>query len=117
MSYPVRNSVKWVEENDKIVLIYPKDFSKLETWLHSRLGGPDTIRRPLDEVGSKIWIMCDGKHMVKDICDELDEQYHEDIEPVLDRVTKFLEILLRSNLIKLSLSRVYKKKLRVIKKE
>jgi hypothetical protein len=117
MSYPVRSHVKWVEEKDKIVLIYPKDFSNLESWLHKRLGGPDTIRRPLDEVGSKIWLMCDGKHMVKDICDELDEQYHEDIEPVLDRVSKFLEILLRSNLISLKQSQINPKKLRVVKKE
>jgi hypothetical protein len=115
--YPVRNRVKCEEEDDKIILIYPKDFSGVENWLHKRIGGPDVIKRPLDEVGSKIWRMCDGKHTVNDICSELDEIYHEDIEPVLDRVSKFLEILIRSNLIRFSTKRVFPKKLRVIKKQ
>jgi len=61
--------------------------------------------------------MCDGKHTLKDICTELDEQYHEEIEPVLDRVWKFLEKLLSINLIRLSPKRVYPKKLRITKKK
>jgi hypothetical protein len=107
--------VKWVKSGDKVVLIYPKDFSSLEKWMHKRIGGPDVIKRPLDEIGSKIWIMCDGKHTVNDICAELDEIYHEDIEPVLDRVIRFLEILAKSNLVQLSVKREFPKKLRVIK--
>ncbi len=116
-SYPVRNKVKWVLEDDRVVLIYPKDFSKFETWLHKRIGGPDMIRRPLDEIGTHIWMMCDGKHTIQDICTELDEIYHEDIEPVLDRVSKFLEILVKSNLIQISSKRVYSKKLRVVRND
>ncbi len=115
--YPVRNQVKWQKEDDKVVLIYPKDFSKFESWLHKRIGGPDTIRRPMDEVGSRIWLMCDGRHTVNDICSELDEIYHEDVEPVLDTVSKFLEVLARSNLIRLSTKREYPKKLRAVKKK
>lgn len=115
--YPVRNRVKWITENDRITLIYPKDFSKFETWLHKRLGGPDMIRRPLDDKGSKIWLMCDGNHTIEEICTELDEQYHEEIEPVLDRVWKFLEVLLKSNLIRISPKRVYPKKLRKSKEK
>ena len=113
--YPVQNKVKWNIESERVVLVYPKDFSKFETWLQKRIGGPDMIRRPLDEVGSKIWLMCDGKHNVNDICTELDEIYHEDVEPVLDRVSRFLEMLLRSNLVRLSPKRVYPKIQRVVK--
>jgi hypothetical protein len=116
-SYPARNKVKWVLEDEKVVLIYPKDFSKIENWLHKRIGGPDMIRRPLDEIGSRIWMMCDGKHTIQEICTELDEIYHEDIEPVLDRVSKFLEILVKSNLIQISSKRVYPNKLRVEKND
>lgn len=116
-TYPIRNRVKWVHENERIVLIYPKDFSKFESWLHQRIGGPNSIRRPLDEIGSKIWLMADGKHTVMDICTILDDEYREDIEPVFDRVRKFLEILLRSNLIRLSSKKMGPKKLRVIKEK
>ena len=73
------------------------------------------IKRPMDDIGSKIWLMCDGRHTVNDICTELDEIYHEDVEPVLDRVSKLLEVLIRSNLIRLSMKPVNPKKLRVVK--
>ena len=115
--YPVRHPVKWVVEDEKIILIYPKNFSKFEIWLHNRIGGPDKIRRPLDEVGSKIWLMCDGKHTIEYICSELHEQYKEEIEPVLERVWKFVELLLKHNLIYISATRVYPKKRRKTKKK
>lgn len=114
--YPIRNPVKWKKVKDRIVLVYPKNFTGFESWLHKRIGGPGIIRRPLDELGSKIWLMCDGKHTIEYICTELDEQYHEDVEPVLDRVSKFLEILLKQNLIRLSPTRDYLRKKRVLKR-
>ncbi len=116
MVYPNRNPVKWNLENERVILVYPKNFTKFEAWLHKRIGGPEEIRRPLDEIGSKIWLMCDGKFTIKDICTELDEQYHEEVEPVLDRVSKFLEILLKQNLIRISNKCRQLRKLRVIKK-
>jgi hypothetical protein len=115
--YPVRQPVKWEIENERVILIYPKNFTKFENWLHDRIGGPDIIQRPLDEVGSKIWLMCDGKHTIEYICTELDEQYREEIEPVLDRVWKFLEVLLKQNLVYISKERVYPKKKRVTRKK
>ena len=114
--YPVRNPVKWAHENGKVVLSYKKDFGKFEKALHKRLGGPDVIRRPLDEKGSRIWELCDGQHTLKDICDDMDAKYKEDIEPVLDRVWKYLELLIKLNLIHLESEPVLPKKRRVVKK-
>jgi hypothetical protein len=113
--YPVRNPVKWVRENDRIVLIYKKDFTRFEKKLQNKIGGPEDIRRPLDDKGSRIWEMCDGQHTLKDICGEMDELFHEEIEPVLDRVWKFLELLLQLNLIRLETEPVKPKKRRVVK--
>ncbi len=115
--YPVRGRVKWEDDDGQVVLIYPKNFTKFEEWLHKKISGPDMIRRPLDEIGSKIWLMCDGKHDISSICTELDDQYHEDVEPVLDRVVKFLETLLSLNLVRLSTKREYRKKKRALKKK
>lgn len=114
--YPVRYPVKWSHEGDRVVLTYPKDFTKFEHALHKRLGGPDVIRRPLDEKGSKIWERCDGRHTLQDICEEMDALFQEDIEPVLDRVWKFLELLLKLNLIRLESHPVVPKRRRVVKK-
>ena len=101
-AYPMRAPVKWRMESGKAVIIYSKDFNKLEKKLHSVVGGPQNIRRPLDEVGTDIWLMCDGKHTIFDICTDLDAKHHEKVEPVVKRVTSFLEILLKLNLLSLS---------------
>lgn len=97
---PIRNeAVKWEEEDGKIVLVYPKNFTRFEKFLHRRFGGPNDIRRPLDEKGTLIWKMCDGEHNIHEICQDLYKEFREDIEPVLRRVWGFLEILHNLNLI------------------
>ncbi|MEM2869525.1 MAG: PqqD family protein [Thermoplasmata archaeon] len=71
-----------------------------------KLGGSPEIRRRLDRPGSDIWFLCDGRHTVAEICDEMDKKYREELEPVLTRVTKFLEMLLARNLIYLRKEKV-----------
>ena len=62
---PKRNEeVKWVEEEGLVVLIYPKNFTRFERFLHKHVGGPKDIRRLLDDKGTFIWKMCDGDHNV-----------------------------------------------------
>ena len=108
---PVRNEeVNWKEEDEKIVLIYPKNFTRLEKFLHRHLGGPDNIRRPLDKKGAFIWKMCDGDHNVNEICHATYNEFKEDIEPVLKRVWGFLEILHNLNLITFDVSDTEKKR-------
>jgi len=97
---PVRNEeVNWEEEDGQIILIYPKNFTRFEGFLHRHLGGPDNIRRPLDKKGTFIWNMCDGEHNVDEICRATYKEFKEDIEPVLRRVWGFLQILHNLNLI------------------
>lgn len=97
---PLRNEeVNWIEDEGRVILIYPKNFTKFEKFLHRHIGGPDNIRRPLDDKGTFIWKMCDGKHNVHEICQATYNEFKEDIEPVLKRVWGFLEILLQLNLI------------------
>lgn len=107
---PIRNEeVKWEEENGRVVLIYPKNFSRLERFLHRHLGGPKNIRRPLDDKGTFIWKMCNGKHNVHEICNGSYKEFKEDIEPVVKRVWGFLEILLKLNLITIEVPEEEKK--------
>ena len=101
---PVRTSdenIKWEYENDIIVITYPKNFGKLEKWLHERIGGPGEVRRPLDKYTSHIWKLCDGENSILDIITDFDEQFGEDVAPATDRVQLFLEKLLELRLITL----------------
>lgn len=99
---PIRNEeVEWEEEDGRVVLIYPKNFTRFERFLHRHVGGPENIRRPLDDKGTFIWKMCDGDHNVHEICKDIYKEFKEDIEPVVRRVWGFLETLLKLGLITL----------------
>jgi len=100
MVYPIRNPMVEVEREDgKVVLIYKKSFSRFERWLHKLVGGPENIRRPLDDMGTEIWDLCDGEYNIGEICRIMDDRYHEKIEPVLPRIWGFIEMLLKRNLV------------------
>jgi len=98
-AYPVRNPVKWRMEDKKAVIIYKKSLGKVEKRIQTVVGGPENIRRPLDDKGTEIWLMCDGNHSIMDICVEMDRKYKEEMEPVVKRVGTFIEMLLKLNLI------------------
>ncbi|UCH89285.1 MAG: PqqD family protein [Thermoplasmata archaeon] len=100
-AYPVRNPVAWHKERGVAVIIFKKNLTRFEQSLQRRIGGPMSIRRTLDEKGTIIWELCDGRHRIKDICDVMDEKYQEDIEPVFEYVHKVLLMLLERGLIHL----------------
>lgn len=53
----------------------------------------------LDEKGSFIWKLCDGKTTVKDIGLRMREEFGDSIEPLYDRLGVFLQTLEKSHLI------------------
>jgi len=104
LAYPVRteNRLEWKADARGLVTVtHRKDLRRWEKWLMKKVGGSPVINRKLDAPGSDIWRLCDGRHTVADICGIMDQKYKEDMEPVLTRVVKFLEMLLERNLISL----------------
>ena len=102
LSYPMWNDskeVKWVEKDGIVVVEYPKNFSRFEKWMHGKIGGPSTIKRPLDKIGSDMWRLCDGKHTLLDICRVMSGKYKEEIEPVFKRVPTFISQLFMLGLV------------------
>ncbi len=87
------------EDEGTVVLIYKKNFTRFERWLHKLIGGPEYIRRPLDRPGTTIWDLCDGEHTILDIVNEVEELYREDVAPALPRVAKFVQMLRERNLV------------------
>ncbi|MDI6856059.1 MAG: PqqD family protein [Candidatus Thermoplasmatota archaeon] len=100
-SIPIKQAVSWSLENGRVVIVVKKHFTKLEKFLQKYLKGPEYVKVPLDTLGSAIWLLCDGEHTIKDICDEMSKSYKEAIEPAVPRITKFLAMLLRRNFIRL----------------
>ena len=87
--FPIRKDVEWeVSESNDVVISMMKDLSSFETKISDFLGAPKVVRRPLDEMNSKLWILMDGTMSLDEIIDEMNEQFAEKIAPVSERVTR-----------------------------
>lgn len=86
---PVRNYNHIVEDESKVAVLVPRFTNKfLVKYLVPKLKSPD-IKVKLDKFGSAAWLKADGNRNVQTICDELLSEFGEDINPVIERVTKF----------------------------
>ena len=61
------DDVKCIYEDNKIVIIYPKKFGRIEKWVKNKIGGTEEIRRPLDKFTTFIWEKCDGNNNIAQI--------------------------------------------------
>ena len=53
----------------------------------------------LDDVGSFIWRHCDGEHTVEQIGAELEASFGERVQPVEERLTRFIHQLVQGGMI------------------
>lgn len=99
---PRRNpTVEWEEDGETglVTLVYPKNFTRFERFLSFFLRPVPLLRRPLDEPGSFIWLMCDGDTDIATICTAVDDAFKEEMEPVLRRVVGFIEMMAKRGLV------------------
>lgn len=96
---PVKNR-DWEELEDKqIVILQPKFRNRwLARWLLPRMKRP-YFQVKLDEFGSWVWNRCDGEKTVREIGTEMRAKFGEKIEPVYDRLERFLRQLEESKFI------------------
>jgi hypothetical protein len=95
-------ALKWeTEGNGQVVLLVPK-FRKgpLATWLMPRIT-IQNIRVKLDEHGSFVWKLCDGKTTVYTISEKIKEKFGDDFDPNYERVGKFITQLTRDKFLAL----------------
>ncbi len=110
--YPVRLPVWWARRGGagthpvtagvsgrRVVLRFEKKFNRLERMAHRLLGGSKEIRRPLDDLNSLLWELCDGNRSFAEICRSLDSTFHERVAPVQERTALGLRNLKMLNCI------------------
>jgi hypothetical protein len=98
---PRRTLDTWTrrESDGNVVITHPKPFGKVERGLAKALRGSLVVNRPLDEYGSEIWVLCDGRHSVEQIARSLEARFKERFEPAVPRTLKFLELLAKHGLV------------------
>ena len=103
--FPVRKEVDWEElDSEKIVIVVNKDLSSVEEKVANFLGAPKTVRRPLDEMNSKLWLLMDGKMSVDQIVSEMDRVFREKIAPVNERVNRSIADFVNLGLVELRMN-------------
>lgn len=91
---------KWEQlESGRAVILVPKfESHKLGRWLMQRMARPN-YRVKLDEVGSFVWLRCDGATDLAQIARSLHERFGAQVEPVSERLSTFFKTLDRSKAI------------------
>mgnify|MGYP000916606734 CR=1 FL=1 len=92
--------IDWELENEKVILLVPKFRHRiLQRWLVPHLAKPN-FRVQLDAVGSAFWKWCDGTKTLEEIKIEMKNQFGEQIEPIDDRLSRFVCQLADSKFLK-----------------
>ena len=98
---PERSMNFETHEDETVTILVPKFNGKiLGKYLQPRLKHP-YMHIHLDDFGSFVWNMCDGKTTVRQIGDGLRTKFGESVEPVNERLALFIRQLESSSYIKI----------------
>jgi len=85
---PDRN-IEYETDDDMVTLLTPRFKNRfLNKYLQPRLKNR-YFRVDLDEIGSFVWLLCDGSRTAGEIADKMSNHFGEDVEPVMERLKLF----------------------------
>jgi len=97
---PLKQYTHEIEENGQVSVLVPRFTNKyLVKYLSPRLKSP-FVKAKLDEFGSQVWLEIDGEKNVQSISENLLRKFGDRIQPVNERLTKFLTQLYTYSFIK-----------------
>ncbi len=102
---PVRNVQHEMNEEQKVVLLIPKFRSRLTVRYLLPLLAKPYFKLKLDTYGSFVWGRIDGRTTVLRIAEDMKAHYGESVEPVYERVGKFIQMMQREKFVTLNYSK------------
>ena len=96
---PVRNYDHVVEDSGLISVLVPKFDIKWIDKIMSKIIKSRFFKAKLDEFGTETWLEIDGVKSVQMISNQLSKKFGDKINPVNERLTKFLSELYKNNFI------------------
>jgi hypothetical protein len=98
---PERNR-RWEKTGDgRIYLLVPRFTNRLMKKIALGFGKSELVKVNLDDKGTVVWMLIDGKKNVKQIGDLMEKQEGETRPQVYERLSEFLSILARNRFIRL----------------
>jgi hypothetical protein len=87
-------TVHFEVDNSRIVTVLaPRFKNRFLKRLLVRAGREESIRVTLDDIGSEVWLLCDGARNVGEIGDLLRGKFRERVEPCYERLRIFFQQL------------------------
>lgn len=100
---PVRNpALNWTTDDNGIITLEIENKGVANRIAQKLLKKPKITYIHLDENGSFVWPLIDGKRTVMDIAQLVDEHFGEKAKPLYERLVKFFQILESYNFAKLN---------------
>jgi hypothetical protein len=99
--YPVRAPVPWVREEGCVVVLLPKPLGPLGQAARALTKGPGHVRVPLDEVGTRAFLLADGSRTAGTLAEDLEREFGERAGP-RERALAFVATLARNGLVQLA---------------
>jgi len=97
---PARKAGHETTDDGKVVVLQPRfDWRPLQAWME-RMNKPH-VRVKLDEIGSFIWLQCDGETKVEAIAAALEAKFGERVAPARERTVLFFRHMTRAGIIEL----------------
>ena len=96
---PIRLHKEEVSEENLVTVLIPKFQNRFALRFIVPKLKSDVFKLKLDELGSAVWLSIDGKNTVDQIAIQLLKKFSDKIEPVNERLTKFLTGLYEQRLI------------------
>ena len=96
---PVRNYDHVVEDTGLISVLVPKFDIKWIDKIMSKIIKSRFFKAKLDEFGTETWLEMDGTKSVQTVSEHLQKKFGDKINPVNERLTKFLSELYKYNFI------------------
>lgn len=91
---PVRDpAINWTRDEKGIITLEIENKGLANRIAQKLLRKPKTTYIHLDENGSFVWPLIDGKKTVMDIAQLVDEHFGEAAKPLYERLVKFFQIL------------------------
>jgi hypothetical protein len=90
---PRRIAEHTIDESGIVTVLMPRFRNRLMKRLFDPRGKNPHIRIKLDDIGSEVWLLCDGARNVGEIAGLMKEKFKERIEPCYDRIGVFFRQL------------------------
>ena len=97
---PVRNaSIEWKTDDNGIVTLEIVNKGVFNRIAQKLLKKPPVTYIHLDETGSFVWPLIDGKKSIALLAKDVDEKFGEDAHPLYERLAKYFQILSSYNFV------------------